>query len=199
MDDDIFNTITSTPPQTIVPQQQPIDNLMGGISFNPQPQAPVKAKDDFFDMLGSSLGGPSVPPPQPVSQPNFGGFGGDLLGFGTSPQPTPIQQAPVVQPQPNIFGGADLMGFGIQSPPPQQVPQNNGGFNFGVPSQPQPVPQPPAQNNFGFSLLGESQPVKPVNVQSNPIGGFQPIVNNNPNKILAYDNQHVQIWMDCIK
>lgn len=31
------------------------------------------------------------------------------------------------------------------------------------------------------------------------VSGFQPITNTNPNKILAYQNDHVQIWMDCIK
>jgi len=35
--------------------------------------------------------------------------------------------------------------------------------------------------------------------QNNNSGGFQPIVNNNPNKILAYENNHLQIWMDCTK
>lgn len=145
---------------------------------------------------------------QPVqSPPNNGGFGGDLLGFGLS-SPQPVVSQP---PANNLLGGADLMGFGFGSPssnpPPQSQPQ--GGFNFGVtpPQQaftPPPQPQPPANNNFGFSLLGNSppaqqpvQPPQPTSTQSSI--GFQPIVNNNPNKILAYDNAHLQIWIDCIK
>jgi len=97
------------------------------------------------------------------------------------------------------------MGFGISSPQPvTPVSQPvNLGFDFGVPSTPvvaQPV-QPKVENNFGINLLGGSQPtslpVQPTLPQTS--GGFKPIINTNPNKFLAYENQHLQILMDCIK
>lgn len=104
------------------------------------------------------------------------------------------------------------MGFGFNAPPSNPPPvQNPAGFGFNLTS-PQtgfnaPQPQPPA-NNFGFNLLGGTQPAQtqPAQVNQPQVSlagsssiGFQPIVNNNPNKILAYDNQHIQIWIDCIK
>jgi hypothetical protein len=132
------------------------------------------------------------------------GFGGDLLGFGVS-SPPPQQQSANNQQAPNIYGGSDLMGFGFSNPPSNPPP--NQGFSFGAPIPQNNFNQPPQQqsNNLGFSLLGSQQPVQqpaqqpqpPVVVQSTI--GFQPIVNNNPNKILAYDNNHLQIWIDCIK
>lgn len=112
-----------------------------------------------------------------------------------------------MQPQANNLGfGADLMGFGISSPQPvAPVSQPvNLGFDFGAPSTPvvpQPV-QPQVQNNFGINLLGGTQQA-PVSVPqpnlSQASNGFKPIINTNPNKFLAYENQHLQIWMDCIK
>lgn len=136
------------------------------------------------------------------------GFGGDLLGFGQSTQPTVSQ--PVNQ-QHNLMGG-DLMGFGFSSPTnppvnPVNPPQPNlGGFNFnnnfngGFGSQPTQPPQPPQNNSGGFNLLGNTSPSVPVVQPTQPSTiSFQPIINNNPNKILAYDNAHLQIWMDCIK
>ena len=85
------------------------------------------------------------------------------------------------------------MGFGFGSNPSPPV---NTGFSFG---QTNPPPQPP-QNNLGFNLLG-SQPVQPQQTLSQPVqnSAFQPIINNDPNKILAYDNTHLQILIDCIK
>ena len=90
------------------------------------------------------------------------------------------------------------MGFGFNSPPSNPQPQNLGGLNL----NPSPPFQPQPQPNLGFNMLG-NQPVQP---QTQPTAtlpqntmGFQPIVNNNPNKILAYDNTHLQIWIDCIK
>lgn len=99
------------------------------------------------------------------------------------------------------------MGFGIVSPQPQPVQTNNlagiGGFNFGGPSapviQPQSAPVNSPQNNFGFNLLGSGPTVPASQPAANQLQGFQPITNTNPNKILAYENQHLQIWMDCIK
>lgn len=144
----------------------------------------------------------SQPISQPVQQPSSG-FGGDLLGFGGSSTPTPPQ--PVVQQPANLGFGADLMGFGISSPqPPQPVSQPvNLGFNFGAPSTPV-VSQPPQtqpQNNFGgMNLLGNSpQPTISQQPALSSNTGFKPIINTNPNKFLAYENQHIQIWMDCIK
>ena len=131
---------------------------------------------------------------------NFGG--GDLLGFGnevaspssTHSQPTPQQNS----------GGFDLMGFGSgpSQPPPQQQQNNNSfGFDFGGPSQPQQtLSQPPnniqkANSTGGFNF--DSTPSQPQKVQSNT-SGFVPITNTNPNKIMGYENQHLQIWFDCI-
>lgn len=172
---------------------------LGSASFetNPQPQ-PVNNGGDIFGMINFGTS-PQVTNPQPVNN----GFGGDLLGFGLS-SPT---QAPPPQPPAQVnngFSGNDLMGFGFSTgpsnPTPVQPPVQTG-FNFGIgSSQPQPVQAPqPQNNNFGFNLLGSQptsvQPQAPTSQTST----FQPIVNNNPNKILAYDNSHLQIWIDCIK
>lgn len=148
-------------------------------------------------------------PPVQAPPTNSGGFGGDLLGFGLS-APSPQPQPVVSQPAANNLLGGDLMGFGF-SAPPSNPPPTQGGFNFGAPNPQsgfsQPQSQSPASNNFGFNLLGNTQQVQQP-VQQAPQAtslpaqstlGFQPIVNNNPNKILAYDNAHLQIWIDCIK
>lgn len=86
---------------------------------------------------------------------------------------------------------------GVTSIPPQP------SFSFGSgPTNPPPVP---AQNNFGINLLGGQTTLQPTNVPAiTPVNtglgsGFKPIVNTNPNKFLAYQNQHLQIWIDCIK
>jgi len=157
---------------------------------------------DIFGMI--NFGTPS-PQPQAINnpQPVNNGFGGDLLGFGLS-SPT---QAPPPQPpaQVNNGFGNDLMGFGFSTgpsnPSPPAQPPAQTGFNFGLGSpQPQPVQAPqPQNNNFGFNLLGaQSTSVQPP-AQTSQASTFQPLVNNNPNKILAYDNNHLQIWIDCIK
>jgi hypothetical protein len=200
-DDDIFNSVvnapqTQIPPQTppqVQPKEENIFEMgLGGISFQPNPP-PVQKQpvlnNDPFNILGLEIGGAST---QPVSQPvNNGGFGGDLLGFGLSTQPT---TQPVVNKPPqnnNFLGGGDLMGFGFNSPPSNPAPQNTGGFSFN------PQPQPAA--NIGFNMVGnEGVKPQPVSLPSSQ-QGFQPITNNNPNKILAYDNAHLQIWIDCIK
>lgn len=97
------------------------------------------------------------------------------------------------------------MGFGTSS---QQTPQPvsppvNLGFNFGAPST-HVVSQPPQtqpQNNFGeINLLGNNpQPTISTQPTLSSNTGFKPIINTNPNKFLAYENQQIQIWMDCIK
>jgi len=94
------------------------------------------------------------------------------------------------------------MGFG-SSPQPVQPPVSNaGGFSFGAPSQPAPSftqppqPQPAVDFGFGFGSGPTSQPAPKASVAQS---GFVPIVNNNPNKILAYDNTHIQVWIDCVK
>jgi hypothetical protein len=131
------------------------------------------------------------------------GFGGDLLGFGAS-SPSPQQQQSVNNQQApnNIYGGTDLMGFGFSNTP-SNPPPNQGGFNFGAPIPQNNFNQPPQQqsNNFGFNSVGSQQPAQQpqTTVVAQSTLGFQPIVNNNPNKILAYDNTHLQIWIDCIK
>jgi len=143
----------------------------------------------------------------PRSQPNSD-FGGDLLGFGGSSTATQPPQPPQ-QPQQH---GTDLMGFGFDAPSPSQPPPQqhtypqspglSGGFSFDSSLAQSPTyqqPQPPAsqpQNNFGFDMMGNESANKPPAPQAT---GFQPITNTNPNKIMAYENQHVQIWMDCIK
>ena len=171
---------------------------LGGISFGgapaPAPVAPAPANDDPFGLMGVSMGAPQPPvqPPQPANT----GFGADLMGFGgpttTQPPPQPVQ------PTGGDLMGGDLMGFGtapqpVVQPPqpvaqpvaqPVSAPAQNIGFDFGGPSVPAPV------GGLGSSV----PPVKPQ-VQT----GFVPINNTNPNKIMAYENQHVQIWMDCIK
>ncbi len=178
---------------------------LGGISFQPNPppvqKAPVN-NNDPFNILGLEIGGGNT---QPIQQPiNNGGFGGDLLGFGMSTQPTQQPQPVVNKPtvNNNFLGGGDLMGFGFSTPPNNPPPQNlGGGFSF---NPPQNQPQPPTNNLGGFNLLGSTQPVQqqapqpPVTLPQQSTG-FQPIINNNPNKILAYDNTHLQIWIDCIK
>jgi hypothetical protein len=116
------------------------------------------------------------------------------LGFGGQTQP--------VQPSVNNLLGGDFIGFGAPTTTAPPVP--NPGFGFNT----QPVQSPPTQN-YGLNLLGgtvgTNQPpsVQPQISLGGPVSsgvvGFQPIANNNPNKILAYDNQHIQIWMDCQK
>ena len=182
-------------------------NALGGFSFDqpvtssPVMPSPSTQNNDPFNIFGLEISPPQVQ--QPTSQTNSAansGFGGDLLGFGSSNTTTSSPSVP--QPINNGGFGADLMGFGISSPQPATQPTNLG-FNFGINStppvtQPQP-PQPPSQNNFGINLLGSApQPTitTPV-IQTN--NGFKPIINTNPNKFLAYENQHIQIWMDCIK
>lgn len=96
------------------------------------------------------------------------------------------------------------MGFGISSPQTVETVSHpvNLGFNFGAPTT-TVVPQiqpPQPQTNFGMNLLGNSS--QPTVLQQSALSsntGFKPIINTNPNKFLAYENQHLQIWMDCIK
>jgi len=199
--------INNAPKQTQPPTQAASENIfemgLGSVSFETTQPQPVNNGGDLFGMLGF---GTSSPQPQPTTQPVNTGFGGDLLGFGLSTPTQPPQPQPPAQVN-SGFSGSDLMGFGFStgpsnpSPPVQSTAQT--GFNFGLgPSQPQTVqaPQPqPQNNNFGFNLLGsQSTSVQPV-TQTTQASTFQPIVNNNPNKILAYDNNHLQIWIDCIK
>ena len=63
-------------------------------------------------------------------------------------------------------------------------------------SAPQTHPQQSLNQSSsgGMNLLGTT-----TTQSANQQAGFQPISNTNPNKIMAYENQHVQIWMDCIK
>lgn len=201
MDDDIFGSVVNVPvvqppqPSPQAPKQDIFDMGLGGVSFENTPPQPKPVNNDPFNILGLEMGGGSAPAQTPP--PNNGGFGGDLLGFGLSGPSNP--QPAVTQPANNLLGGADLMGFGFAPNPSAPVAVNQGGFNFG---QPTPPPQPQA-NNFGFNLLGGSQPTQqvpqPVSIPPHNTSGFQPIANNNPNKILAYDNAHLQIWIDCIK
>ena len=191
-----------------------MDSGLGGFSFetNHSHNKPPANTGDF-GLMGLDFGGASNQP-QPSTTPKNTGFD-DLMGFGgssTASQPSPQHHQPA--PPSNSGFGADLMGFGFDAPsqPPPQTqppPQNtgfSGGFSFdSSPSQPPTYqqPKPPAsqpQNDFGFDVLGGGsapQPSKPA--PQAPTSGFQPITNTNPNKIMAYENQHVQIWMDCIK
>eukprot|EP00178_Gracilaria_changii_P020247 TRINITY_DN5880_c0_g1_i1.p1 TRINITY_DN5880_c0_g1~~TRINITY_DN5880_c0_g1_i1.p1 ORF type:complete len:170 (-),score=25.56 TRINITY_DN5880_c0_g1_i1:291-800(-) len=169
--------------------------------------------------MGLDFGGSASNQAQPSNtqhQQNNSGFGGDLLGFGGSTASQPPQQThqPPNQQNPNQQGGGDLMGFSFDNPQPQQntPPQSPGlssGFSFDSspaqsptyqqPKQPQQHQQPQG-NNFGFDLMGgNDQPAPAVNKPPQANTGFTPIQNTNPNKIMAYENQHVQIWMDCIK
>lgn len=207
MDDDIFSSVVNVPPVVQPPQNPPqvpkqdiFDMGLGGVSFEPTPPTqPKPVNNDPFNILGLEMGGGSAPVQTPP--PNNGGFGGDLLGFGLS---GPSNPPPVVAQLPanNLLGGADLMGFGFAPTPSPSVTVNQGGFNFGQ-SNPPPQPPQPQNNNFGFNLLGGSQPAQQASQSASlspqNTSAFQPIVNNNPNKILAYDNAHLQIWIDCIK
>lgn len=121
----------------------------------------------------------------------------DLMGFESNPPPANTQSN-----QNNMFGMNLLSnngGFNSNNPPNNQIPQQQ------QPYQQQPYQQQPQQQNnggFGLNLLGSNQPQPAVTIppaQLNNSTGFQPVINNNPNKILAYDNSHLQIWMDCIK
>jgi len=206
MDDDIFSSIVNHQPAETVQQPKPqpekgdiFDSGLGGISFgtSPQPTQSVVNNNDPFNMLGIDMGGSSVAQPTSVNEGNNLGF--DILGFGTSSTTSSPQL------QNNNFLGGDLMGFATN---PVTSPQSQGGLSFNNPPANTfnqiPLQQPP-QNNFGFNLLGVNsvQPTQSVQptlpVQTQVAIGFQPIVNTNPNKILAYDNQHIQIWMDCVK
>jgi len=147
---------------------------MEGVSFgnNPQP-------NEGFNIMGIDLGG--------GSQSTTGGFGGgDLLGFGNT-QPTAVQP----------HTGGDLLGFG-NSNPSSFGQGGQGGFSFDSPPS-----NPPPSQNFGFNLMGSNQGQSPPIIQTATTLqsqlSFVPIINNNPNKILAYENTHMQIWMDCIK
>ena len=198
-----------------------MDSGLGGFSFESNPSHhnhPPQNSGDF-GLMGLDFGGGSTSnQAQPSSshhQQNTG-FGGDLLGFGgssTASQPPQQHQ----QPSNNQYGG-DLMGFGFDAPPPSQPPPQQstppqspgigGGFSFDSSSsqsptynqQPKPPASQPQNNNFGFDIMGGDQSAPPVNkAPSSQASGFQPITNTNPNKVMAYENQHVQIWMDCIK
>ena len=189
---------------------------MDGLNFNTN--TPPPHNNNMFGLMDINMGGsqPQTLPPQ-----SSGGFGGDLLGFGMETTQQSLQTPPqTYNTQPgsnnNNFMN-DFMGFGTTTPPPihqvnQQVNQQNNpnnmyGMNLlsnnsGFSATTQQTPPPQNTNNFGFNLLGSNQPPvqAPIQqVQQNTSSSFQPIINNNPNKILAYENQHLQIWMDCIK
>jgi len=127
----------------------------------------------------------------------------DLMGFQTTN--TNNQFAPNNQNNNfgvNLLSGNNNGGFNALNIQQNQAPQQS----FQQPAQQTPFSfqqQPPQnQGGFDFNLLGSSQPQSNVSnppPQVNNSSGFQPIVNNNPNKILAYENTHLQIWMDCIK
>lgn len=96
----------------------------------------------------------------------------NLLGFGNT-STTPIQ------PQSNNqFGGTDLLGgslLGFGGPSKPHVPVQNTGFNM----QPNQVNQ-----NQGFNW------------------GTQPVAQTQQAQVytvVAYENQHIQIVMKCIK
>jgi hypothetical protein len=103
-----------------------------------------------------------------------------LLGFGTSnTQP----QQPIISNKSNggfNLLGEDFLGMGSNQPVQQPVnvnPPQSTGFDF---NQPQP-------QNQGFSWGVQPQKTEVSQPQQ------------NPNKFLAYENSHIQIWMNCIK
>jgi len=84
-------------------------------------------------------------------------------------------------PQNNSFG-SELLGFGNSQPQTNNANNLMGGgdlLGFGN-SQPQ---------NMGFNMNTNQQN---VSVQQKP-------VQNSANKILAYENSQIQIWMNCQK
>lgn len=199
-DDDIFGSVGGNQPTqpTQTSHSSNDGDLMGGLggvnfgSSNPPPPQPKN--DDPFNILGLSMGEPQQP--QPIQQTNNYGMGeGDLLGFGEAPSKPPAQNTGV-----NLMGD-DFMGMGnSSSSQPSPAPsQSMGGFNFGGSSQPNPPQQPQPPQDYGFNF-GSNPPSQPAVQKNAPqSSGFVPIVNNNPNKILAYENNHIQIWIDCIK
>lgn len=48
-------------------------------------------------------------------------------------------------------------------------------------------------------MMGTSSQPQPQPKPAQQASGFVPITNTNPNKILAYESPHLQMWMDCIK
>lgn len=135
---------------------------------------------------------------------NYGG--GDLLGFGNeTASPSSTHSQPPPQQQQQNSGGFDLMGFGSGPSQPQQPQQqnnnNNFGFDFGGSSQPQNNAPPPSNiqktnSTGGFSF--DSTPAPQQGQKTQSTAGFTPITNTNPNKVMGYENQHLQIWFDCI-
>ena len=94
---------------------------------------------------------------------------------------------------------------------------NTGNFGFmsldygSTSNQPQSTPK---DIEFNFDLLGlettaivSEPPSKTQHPQNTYFGDgfsfdfslFQSSTYTNPNKIMAYENEHIQIWMDCIK
>jgi hypothetical protein len=118
----------------------------------------------------------------------------DLMGFGISSNPIPTQN--LQNNQNNQNNQNHLLGMNLLS--------NNGGFNLNtqpIIQQQQPIIQQQQQpiiqqqqggqnNGFGLNLLGSNPQTQMQSiiqpVQQNVSSGFQPIINNNPNKILAY-------------
>ena len=195
----------------------------------PQPQPTQQNNNDMFGLLDINMGSTSQPSQSTGGfGGDLLGFGMDTPTQPVRPAQTfnnqPVQSFNTQPVNNNNLMMTDLMGFGTPSNPPQNTQNNqnnmfgmnllsnNGGFNQNPPQNVQPVQMPQQQqqqqqqNNggFGLNLLGTStqqqQPQsQPAQFNNNNSTGFQPIINNNPNKILAYDNSHLQIWMDCTK
>lgn len=74
----------------------------------------------------------------------------------------------------------------LSSPAPVNNANLGGGFNF---NQQTLQTQPQTQTQVGFSFN---------TVPSNPVSA--PVQQqHNPNKFIAYENGHLQIWAECIK
>ena len=164
----------------------------------PQRQEPIKQtqpkNDDPFDILGLDIGGSSQAPPPPKNN-----GAGDLLGgfsFDGPSQPTHNSLSNMSNPSSKPAGGDLLDGdfFGNTS-----LTHNNSQTHSEAPKH----VNPPPPSSGGFDIFGGSQ--SPA-VQ-NPQPGFnfnqpspqqsQPQPQNNDSfKFKAYENQHLEIWME---
>jgi hypothetical protein len=160
-------------------------------AFGKKKEATSSLMDDD-DIFNTITGGTNPPKVEVKTQPN--NASSDIFGFmdlniggNTQPVNTSVQQ-----PFTNSGFDMGLLGIGSISTPQTT---NNSGFGsdlLGFGSSPvKPTSQPqisvPQQTGFNWN----SQPVnQPQVVQQ---------VQQNANKILAYENNQIQIWMNCVK
>jgi hypothetical protein len=219
---DIFDMMDGPSPQLQPAVIQP------AVVKPPAQTAPKESFEDIF-FSDTRPTAPTVTPTQtipgtlPLGQPQrpsaqTGGFDFNFLGG-------PAQTFPSVSPN----AGINLLGGPVMSQPTVPPANTNfldgNGLNFGISTAPPRQTPPPAQNIVGLNLLGgfslpttNSSPamnllgtIPSTNNQTPNIGfsllGAQstPAVNNNligvptTASFRAYDNQHLEILMNCTK